>query len=213
MIHVIIADDHPVVRQGIKRILDEEADIQVVGEAGNGQELIEKVDRSPCDVVVLDISMPGRDGLDTLSHLRRCHPKIPVFVLSVYPEEQFGSRVLRAGAAGYMNKEAACDQLVPAIRKVCAGGKYVSPNLAEKIACDLAADNNLPPHQKLSDREYQVMRLIASGKTVSEIARELCLSKKTISTHRARILEKMELKTNAQLTYYALQRELVAPAA
>lgn len=209
MIRVAIADDHPVVRHGIKRILEEEADMQVVAEAANGQELLQKIEQSPCECVLLDIGMPGRDGLDTLSYLRRAYPKLPVLILSVYPEDQFGPRVLKSGAAGYMNKETACDQLVKAIRKICAGGKYVSPTLAEKIASDLAADNNLPPHERLSDREYQVMRLIGSGKTVGQIARELCLSEKTISTHRARILEKMEMKTNAQLTYYAIHNDLV----
>jgi len=211
MIRVAIADDHPVVRHGIKRILEEEADMAVVAEAANGQELLQKIEQSPCDCVLLDIGMPGRDGLDTLTYLRRSYPKLPVLILSVYPEDQFGPRVLKSGAAGYMNKETACDQLVKAIRKVCAGGKYVSPTLAEKIASDLAADNNLPPHEKLSDREFQVMRLIGSGKTVGQIARELCLSEKTISTHRARILEKMEMTTNAQLTYYAIHNDLVNP--
>jgi DNA-binding NarL/FixJ family response regulator len=211
MIRVIIADDHPVVRQGIKRILEEEVDVQVVAEAASGQELLQQIDGTACDVLVLDINMPGRDGLDTLAYLRRAYPKLPVLILSVYPEDQFGPRVLKSGAAGYMNKEAAPDQLVQAIRKVCAGGKYISPALAEKIAGDLAADKELPPHERLSDREYQVMRMIASGKTVSQIARELCLSEKTISTHRARILEKMEMKTNAQLTYYAIHKDLVNP--
>jgi len=211
MIQVIIADDHPVMRHGIKRILEEETDMQVVGEAANGQELLQKIEQSPCDCVLLDIGMPGRDGLDALAYLRRNYPKLPVLILSVYPEDQFGPRVLKSGAAGYMNKESACDQLVKAIRKVCSGGKYVSPALAEKIAGDLAADNNVPPHEKLSVREYQVMRLIASGKTVGQIARELCLSEKTISTHRARILEKMEMKNNAQLTYYGIHNNLVTP--
>ncbi|HEY2918307.1 MAG TPA: response regulator transcription factor [Candidatus Binatia bacterium] len=209
MIHVIIADDHPVVRQGLTRILAEETDMVLAAEAATGQELLDKLDKTDCDVVLLDISMPGRGGLDILAELRRHYPKIPVLVLSVYPEDQFGLRVLKSGAAGYMNKEAACDQLVNAIRKVCSGGKYVSANLAEKIAADLAADSHLPPHELLSDREYQVMSLLASGKTVSEIARELCLSQKTISTHRARILEKMHMKTNAQLTYYAIQNDLI----
>ena len=211
MIQTIIADDHPMLRRGLKDILEEQADIEVVAEAGNGQELLQMISQTACDVVLLDINMPGRDGLDTLSELRRAYPKLPVLILSVYPEDQFGPRVLKSGAAGYMNKEAACDQLVHAIRKVCAGGKYISPGLAEKLASDLAADSNLAPHEKLSDREYQVMRMIASGKTVGEIARELCLSEKTISTHRARILEKMEMKTNAQLTYYAIHNDLVNP--
>ena len=211
MIRVIIADDHPLLRRGIKDIIEDEADMEVVAEAGSGQELLSQLERSECDVILLDIGMPGRDGLDALSDIRRKYPKTPVLILSVYSEDQFGPRVLKSGAAGYMNKEAACDQLVQAIRKICTGGKYVSPGLAEKIASDLAADHSMPPHEKLSDREYQVMRMIASGKTVGEIARELCLSEKTISTHRARILEKMEMKTNAQLTYYAVHNDLVNP--
>jgi two-component system, NarL family, invasion response regulator UvrY len=209
MIHVIIADDHPVVRQGLKHILAEETDMVLAAEAATGQELLDKLAKVDCDVVVLDISMPGRGGLDILTELRRHHPKIPVLVLSVYPEDQFGPRVLKSGAAGYMNKETACDQLVNAIRKVCAGGKYVSPTLAEKIAADLATDSKVPVHETLSHREYQVMRLIASGKTVSQIARELSLSQKTISTHRARLLEKMRMKTNAELTYYAIRNNLI----
>jgi len=209
MIHVVIADDHPVVRQGLTRILAEEADMTLTAEAATGQELMDKLQEGNCDVVLLDISMPGRGGLDILTELRRQYAKIPILVLSVYPEDQFGPRVLRLGAAGYMNKEAACDQLVGAIRKVCAGGKYVSPRLAERIATDLAANTQLPAHETLSHREYQVMRLIASGKTVTQIARELSLSKKTISTHRARLLEKMRLKTNAELTFYAIQNDLI----
>ena len=211
MIRVTIADDHPLLRRGIKDIIEDEADMEVVAEAGNGQELLSQLEHCECDVILLDIGMPGRDGLDALSDIRRKYPKTPVLILSVYPEDQFGPRVLKSGASGYMNKETACDQLVQAIRKICTGGKYVSPGLAEKIASDLAADHNLPPHEKLSDREYQVMRMIASGKTVGEIARELCLSEKTISTHRARILEKMEMKTTAQLTYYAVHNDLVSP--
>lgn len=211
MIHVIIADDHPVVRQGLKRILAEETDMMLVAEAGTGQELMEKLRDAVCDVVLLDISMPGRDGLDTLSELRRQNPKLPVLVLSIYPEDQFGPRVLKSGAAGYMNKETACEQLVSAIRKVCSGGKYVSPALAEKIAADMSGDTQRAPHETLSHREYQVMRLLASGKTVSQIARELYLSQKTISTHRARLLEKMRMKTNAELTFYAVQNNLIEP--
>jgi DNA-binding NarL/FixJ family response regulator len=211
MIRVIIADDHPLLRRGIKDIIEEQADMEVVAEAATGQELLVQLEHRDCDVILLDIGMPGRDGLDALSDIRRKSPKLPVLILSVYPEDQFGPRVLKSGASGYMNKETACEQLVQAIRKISTGGKYISPTLAEKIASDLAADNHLPPHEKLSDREYQVMRKIASGKTVGEIARELCLSEKTISTHRTRILEKMEMKTNAQLTYYAVHHDLVHP--
>jgi len=211
MIHVVIADDHPVVRQGLKRILAEETDMTLTAEAGTGQELMEKLGEAVCDVVLLDISMPGRGGLDTLNELRRQHPKLPILVLSIYPEDQFGPRVLKSGAAGYMNKETACEQLVSAIRKVCAGRKYVSSALAEKIAADMSGDTQRDPHETLSHREYQVMRLLASGKTVSQIARDLYLSQKTISTHRARLLEKMRMKTNAELTFYAVQNHLIEP--
>jgi two-component system invasion response regulator UvrY len=209
MIKVFIADDHPVVRQGLKRILADELDITVVGEAINAQELFKQLGNQDCDVVVLDITMPGRDGLDALNELRHTRPKLPVLVLSIHPEDQFGLRVLKAGAAGYMTKETAPDELVKAIRKVFAGGKYLSPTLAEIIAFDLDHDNVKPPHETLSDREYAVMCLLASGKTVSEVSREFSLSVKTVSTHRARILEKMNMKTNAELTHYAIKNRLV----
>jgi two-component system, NarL family, invasion response regulator UvrY len=211
MLRVFIADDHPVVRQGLKGILADQTDMFLAGEAGTGQELMDKMRDAPCDVILLDINMPGRGGLDILSDLRRSYPKTPVLILSIYPEDQFGPRVLKSGAAGYMNKETACEQLVGAIRKVCSGGKYISAALAEKIASDLAADAQGAPHERLSHREYQVMRLIASGKTVSQIARELSLSQKTISTHRARLLDKMRMKTNAELTFYALSNKLIDP--
>jgi two-component system, NarL family, invasion response regulator UvrY len=209
MIKVIIADDHPVVRRGLKQILAEEPDIAVVGEANNSQELFKQIANQSCDVVVLDITMPGRDGLEALKELRRERPKLPVLILSIHPEDQFGLRVLKAGAAGYMSKETAPDELVKAVRKVFAGGKYLSPTLAEKIAFDLDRDILKPPHETLSDREYVVMCLLASGKTVSEVSRELSLSVKTVSTHRSHILEKMKMKTNAELTHYAIKNRLV----
>ncbi len=209
MIKVIIADDHPVVRHGLKQILADEPDITVAGEANNSQELLKQIANQSCDVVVMDITMPGRDGLETLKELRRDHPKLPVLILSIHPEDQFGLRVLKAGAAGYMTKETAPDELVKAIRKVFSGGKYLSATLAEKIAFDLDRDTLKPPHETLSDREYVVMCMLASGKTVSEVSRELCLSVKTVSTHRARILEKMKMKTNAELTHYAVKNHLV----
>ena len=209
MIKVIIADDHPVVRRGLKQILADELDITVVGEANNTQELLKLLCDQHCDVVVLDITMPGRDGLEALKELRRERPKLPVLILSIHPEDQFGLRVLRAGAAGYMTKETAPDELVKAIRKVFAGGKYLSPTLAEKIAFDLDHDTTKAPHEILSDREYTVMCLLASGKTVGEVSRELSLSVKTVSTHRSHILEKMKMKTNAELTHYAIKNRLV----
>lgn len=209
MIRIIIVDDHPVVRQGLKQILADEPDMIVTGEASGAQGLLEKVRKEKCDVVLLDITMPGRGGLDILKDLRREHPKLSVLVLSIHPEDQFGPRVLKSGAAGYMTKESAPEELVSAIRKVAAGGKYISPSLAEKLASDLADDGAKAPHEKLSDREYQVMSLLASGRTVNEIAAKLALSKKTISTYRSRILEKMKIKTTAQLIHYAIQNKLV----
>lgn len=209
MIRIIIADDHPVVRQGLKQILADEPDMIVTGEAPNAQGLLEKVRKEKCDVLLLDITMPGRGGLDILKDLRREYPKLSVLVLSIHPEDQFGPRVLKSGAAGYMSKESAPEELVSAIRRVAAGGKYISPSLAEKLASDLTDDGARAPHEKLSDREYQVMSLIASGKTVKEISANLSLSVKTISTYRSRMLGKMKMKTNAELIHYAIQNKLV----
>ena len=209
MIKILSADDHPVVRRGLRQILGEESDMTVLGEAATSPEVLEKVRQQHYDLVLLDITLPGRGGLEVLKELKHDYPKLPVLILSMHPEDQFGARVLKAGAAGYMTKESAPEILVNAIRKVHGGGKYVSPSLAEKLAFDLEIDTNRPLHERLSDREYQVMCMIASGKTVSEVAKELSLSVKTISTHRARILEKMKMRTNAQLTHYAVKNQLV----
>ena len=209
MIKVAIADDHDVIREGIKRILDDTPDIRVMAEAVDGQELLAKVRAKPCDVVILDLTMPGRGGLDALKELRAEHPRLPVLVLSMHADNQYAVRVLKSGAAGYVTKTLASAQLVDAIHKVVGGGKYVTPVVAELLAMDLGNDLEAAPHARLSDREFQVLRLIASGKTVSEIAAELSLSVQTISTYRAHILEKMGLENNAQLTHYALQRHLV----
>jgi DNA-binding NarL/FixJ family response regulator len=209
MIKILIADDHPVVRQGLKQILADETDMEVSGEAANANELLEKVRREPWDIVLLDITMPGRGGLEVLKDLRREHAKLPVLVLSIHPEDQFGVRVLKAGASGYLTKDSATEELVKAIRKVCAGGKYISPLLAEQLAVRLDADEPRSPHEILSDREYQVMCLIASGKRVGDVAKELSLSVKTISTYRLRVLEKMGVHTNAELTRYAIERALI----
>lgn len=208
MIKILIADDHPVVRQGLKQMLADEPDMKVAGEAANATDLLEKVQKEPWDIVLLDITMPGRGGLDVLKDLKRDRARLPVLVLSMHPEDQFGLRVLKAGAAGYLTKDSAPEELVKAIRKVCGGGKYVSPLLAEQLATRLDSTEPRPPHEFLSDREYQVMRLIASGKRVGDIARDLSLSVKTISTYRLRVLEKMDLKTNAELTRYAIERGL-----
>lgn len=209
MINILIADDHAIVRKGLKQILAETQDMVVAGEASNGFEVMEKVKNNHYDVLLLDISMPGKSGLDILKELKTESPKLPVLVLSMYPEEQYAVRVLRAGASGYLTKESAPDELVVALRKVAQGKKYVSPSLAEKLAVDLEVDASKPVHEMLSDREYQVLCMIASGKTVGEIAEKLLLSAKTISTYRARILEKMNMKNNAELTHYAIQSKLV----
>lgn len=209
MIRVLIADDHAVVRQGLKQILTETSEMLVIGEATSGAEALEKARSEECDVLVLDMAMPGPSGLDILKEIRSTRPKLPVLILSMHPEEQFAVRLLKAGASGYLNKESAPDELVKAIRKVVEGGKYISPTLAEQLALDISADADKPLHAALSDREFQVMCLMASGKTMTEIAEGLSLSVKTVSTYRARILEKMNLTTNAELIRYAIQNRLV----
>ncbi len=210
MISVLIADDHTVVRQGLKQILASDAQLRVVGEAATGDEVLSLVQSLKVDALVLDISMPGKNGLDVLKELKRTHPGLPVLVLSMHPEDQFAIRVLRAGASGYVTKESAPDELVGALRKVCSGGKYVSPQLAEKLAVFIEHEREGPPHEQLSDREFQVMRMLSLGNTVSEIADELLLSVKTVSTYRTRVLEKMKMSTNAELTRYALQNNLIS---
>jgi two-component system invasion response regulator UvrY len=209
MIRVLIADDHAVVRQGLKQILGDTPEMLVAGEAINGQDVLGKVRAEAWDVVVLDISMPDRSGLDILKQLRSERPGLPVLVLSMYSEDQYAMRVLKAGASGYLTKDSAPDELVKAIRKVVSGGRYVSPLLAEKLAFEMGADSSKLPHETLSDREFQVLRLLAAGKSVGEIAAELSLSVKTISTYRARMLEKMNLGTNAELIRYAIQNRLI----
>lgn len=209
MIRVVIADDHAVVRHGLVRILSEEHDMAVVGEAGNGQELLSMVRNRRCDAVIVDISMPGTSGLEALQEIKQEHPRLPVLVLSMYPEDQFAVRAFKKGASAYMTKDSAREELVQAIRKVVSGGRYVSPGLAEKLAVHLASDTERPPHEALSDREHQVLCRIAAGKTLTEIGAELSLSVKTVSTYRGRILEKMSMKTNAELTRYAIQNRLI----
>ena len=209
MIRVVVVDDHAVVREGLKRIISENPGMAVTGEAGDGHEALKLIRGGACDVVLLDITMPNKNGLDVLKELRTEVPRLPVMVLSMHSEDQYAVRVLRAGAAGYLTKESAPAKLVQAIRKVVRGGKYVSPSLAEKLVSDLGTDTERPPHEILSDREYQVLCLIASGKTVSEIGAELALSVKTISTYRVRILEKLRMKNNAEITRYAIKERLV----
>jgi two-component system invasion response regulator UvrY len=209
MIKVLIADDHPIVRQGLRQILSEIPDMLVAGEAVNGQETLDQVRAGGWDVLVLDITMPDRSGLDILKELKHQQPHLPVLVLSIHAEEQFAVRLLKAGASGYLTKENAPDELVKAIRKVVDGGKYISRNLAESLAFSLDVDSDRPRHESLSDREFQVMQLMASGKTLTEMADELSLSAKTVSTYRSRLMEKMNLKTNAEIVRYAIENGLV----
>lgn len=209
MIRVLIADDHAVVREGLKQIVTENADMTVAGEVSNGHEVLEFARKQACDLVLLDLAMPGKDGLDTLKELKLVRPHLPVLILSVYPEEQYAVRLLRAGAAGYLTKESAPEELVAAIRKVSRGGRYVSESLAEQLALVLGTDTSRPPHEALSDREFRVMLMLASGKTVGEVAEELCLSVKTISTYRSRALHKMNMRNNAEFSFYAVKHGLL----
>jgi DNA-binding NarL/FixJ family response regulator len=206
---ILIADDHAVVRRGLKEILASEHDMDVVGEAKNGDEALELVRKLDWDVAVLDFSMPGRSGVELIKEIKRRHPGRPVLVLSMLPEEAHAAQVFKAGGSGYINKESAGEELTAAIRKVANGGKYVSANFAEKLATDLAPDAEKPLHESLSDREYRVMWLLASGKQINQIAAEMFLSPSTISTYRARILKKLKLTDNAGLVRYAVKQQLI----
>lgn len=209
MIKILVVDDHAIVREGLKQIISGISDIRVGGEASNANQALKLTREAEYDLVLLDIAMPGTSGLDLLKQLKSEKPGLPVLMLSIYPEEQYAVRTLRAGASGYLTKESAPVELIAAIRKVNNGGKYVSASLAEKLAMYLDMDSRKPVHELLSDREYQVILMIASGKTVSEIASELSLSVKTISTNRSRALNKMGMKTNAEITYYAIKHGLI----
>jgi len=209
MIRILIADDHAIVRQGLKQILSDAPDLVVAGEASNGVEALRMLRENAYDMLLLDIAMPGKSGIEVLKQIKQETPKLPVLILSIYPEEQYAVRLIKAGAASYLNKESAPEQLVKAIRTVAAGKRFISPSVAELIANELERDSDQPPHQALSDREFQILRLIASGKTVSEIADTLALSVKTVSTYRTRLLDKMQLKNNAELTHYAIKNNLI----
>ena len=196
-------------RNGLKQILADEFKKASFGEARTGQEVLDMVWKDTWDVIILDITMPGRTGLEVLREIKKARPKLPVLVFSMHPEDQFAVRVLKAGASGYMTKETPPEELVGAIKKVIAGGRHISVAVAELMASYISLDTQSPPHEQLSNREFQVMRLIASGRTVSEIGRDLSLSVRTVSTYRARILEKTGMRTNAELTHYAFQHQLV----
>jgi DNA-binding NarL/FixJ family response regulator len=209
LIRIVIADDHAIVRAGLKQFIANEKDMVVSGEAADGMETLACVRKGECDVVLLDISMPGKNGIDTLRQLKRSRPDLPVLILSAYSEQQFAVSLLRAGANGYISKESASEQLVTAIRTVIGGGKYVSPSVAQVLVSDLSGETDKPLHATLSKREFQIFYRLASGENVSRIAEELFLSVKTVSTYRARILEKMQMGNNSDLTYYAIKNNVI----
>jgi two-component system, NarL family, invasion response regulator UvrY len=209
MIRILIADDHVMFREGLKQIFAKHPDLFVADEVGNGKDALDKIWSADYDVVLLDISMPGQTGWDILSEAKRQKPDLPILILSMHPEDQYAIRMLKAGASGYVSKESVPDELITAIRKVASGGMYVSQALAEKLAFALNAKTDKMPHQLLSNREFQVMCMLASGKSLKEIADNLCLSEKTITTYRARILEKLDLRNNVELTHYVIQQKLL----
>jgi two-component system invasion response regulator UvrY len=208
-VRVLIADDHPVVRQGLKMMMSADPEIDVVGEARDGDEAFEVAHRIEWDVAVLDYSMPGRGGVELLADVKHDYPDKPVLILSIYPEDPHGLRALKAGAAGYITKESAGEELTAAVKKVASGGRYISSTLAETLAMRLTPEQERPPHERLSDREYRVMWMLASGKTLHEIAEEMRLSPSTVSTYRGRILKKLALHTNVDLVHYAMKHRLI----
>jgi DNA-binding NarL/FixJ family response regulator len=209
MIRILVADDHSIVRQGLRQVLAAEGDFAVTGEAANYGEVMQHLRREAVDVVVLDVAMPGRNGIETLKQVKAEFPRVPVLILSMYPEDQYAFRALKAGAAGYLTKQAAADQIVAAIRTICRGRRYITPELAEELAKTLDHDPDKPAHELLSDREFQTLKLIAAGRTLQQIGDALALSPKTVSVYRARVLAKLKLATNAELTRYALERNLL----
>jgi len=208
-VRVLIADDHPVVRQGLKTMLSSDPEVTVVGEARDGDEALALVHSLDWDVAVLDYSMPGRGGVDLLAAVKHDYPDRPVLILSIYPEDPHGMRALKAGAAGYISKESASEDLTAAVKKVMSGGRYVSASLAEKLAARLTPEQDRPPHERLSDREYRVMWLLASGRSLQQIAEEMHLSPSTVSTYRGRILKKLGLSSNVELVHYAMKHRLI----
>lgn len=209
MIKILIADDHAVVRRGLRQIINDEPDFEVVAEAQNGQEVLDKLESTDCNVVVLDITMPDKNGLAVLQEVKATRPRLPILILSMHPEDQFALRALKLGASGYLTKESAPEELVGALRKVISGGKYISSTLAEQLVAEIGSDSPRPSPERLSEREFQVLRMIAQGKTISQIAEDMGLSVKTVSTYRTRLLLKMKMKTNAELVRYAVQHGLV----
>lgn len=209
MLKILIADDHAIVRKGLKQILLEEYPSAVIGEAEDAEGLLTEVINQKWDMVICDMNMPGRSGLDALSQIKQAAPRLPVLIMSMYPEDQYALRVLKAGAAGYLGKDTIHENIIKAIQTLQLGKKFITPSIAEKLAEALGDDTSLQSHETLSDREFDVFKLIASGKSVSEIAAQLSLSTTTVSTYRSRIMEKMSLKSNAELTRYALEKKLI----
>ncbi len=209
MIKVFIVDDHEIIREGLKKILKEESDLIVVGEAQNGEELLAKINDIDCDIMLLDMNMPGRNGLDLLGDIKNLRPKIHILVLSIHPEDKFALRTLKSGASGYLCKDTALDELVVAIRKVHTKGRYLSNTLAEQLAFDFMPEKDSLPHEQLSNREQEIMVMLASGKKVKDIAADLRLSISTVFTYRVRIFEKLKIKSNVELTHYAITNKLV----
>lgn len=209
MIRILIADDHNIVRQGLKLILENNHDMKVVASCANGIEARDWLHKNDCDVALVDIAMPGINGIDLLMRLRKDHPKLPVLIISAYPEDQYAVRLIKAGAAGYLNKECAPDEVVTAVRSVLDGKRHISPAVVEMLANELSLPDGRLPHESLSNREHQIFLLLASAKTVAEIADILKLSVKTVSTYRTRILDKMQLQNNAELMRYAISKNLM----
>jgi two-component system, NarL family, invasion response regulator UvrY len=209
MLKILVADDHTIVRKGLIQILSELDGLQSIDEACHGQEVLDLVAKNEYDIVVLDITMPGQSGLSILKQLKSENPDLPVLILSMHPEDQYAFRTIKAGASGYLTKESAPDELIKAIMQISTGRKYISPSVAEKLASELMGDHTKPIHETLSNREFEVLKLIGSGKSVSEISDILCLSVKTISTYRSRLLDKMNLKNSAELIHYAIKMDLV----
>lgn len=209
MIKILIADDHAVVRQGLKQIINDQRDMEIVAEAETGAEVLSLICSAEIQVVVLDITMPGKSGLDLLPEIKQLRPAVKILILSMHAEEQFAIRALKSGASGYITKQSAPTELIKAIRKVQSGGKYISQSIAEQLAYFVSDDDDKPPHERLSDREFQVLRLIGAGKTLREIGKDLFISEKTVATYRTRIFEKMNMTRNAELIRYAVEKKLI----
>jgi len=209
MLRILVTDDHPVVRQGIMRIIEDTPDMKVTGEAESGYELVKRIKEQDYDLILMDISMPGSDGLEVIREVKKLKPHIPVLILTIHPEKYYGLRMLQAGASGYLTKQNAPFELIEAIRKVSQGGMYISNSLAQLLVAAKKDGEEKPGHEKLSDREYQVMNMIAAGKKVKTIADELCISVKTIHVHRRHILEKLNMSSNAEIIHYAIQNGLL----